>query len=252
MMKYVVAISSMIFFLGFGLFISEFISSRSIKNQSVKNNSVDKQIIENQAVDNKTDENSTVENQTVEKQTVENKTVENQATENKTNENQTVGGFSCDCDNTDSKPCRKLVANHQGKTIKIEPSGIAWSNRNKKAIVVNDNYNDLITQNAGHYSMVSFSLNSDLYPIAVEPLLTPTQGGNYPLYDLECSTLSGDKIYAISSLVLHGKNPNRDGWERHQFVQMDLINSNGNLKVANLSNVNNRWPDFRSWLSSKS
>ncbi len=94
-------------------------------------------------------------------------------------ESQPVEGFSFDCDNTPSNPCRTLVATYQGKKITIEPSSVAWSNRYKKAIVVSDNYNDLVTENAGHYVIVSFSLESDSSTIAVEPLLTPPQRSNF-------------------------------------------------------------------------
>ena len=161
-------------------------------------------------------------------------------------------GFSFDCDNTPSNPCRKLVATYQGKKIPIESSSVAWSNRYNKAIVVSDNYNDLVTKNAGHYVIVSFSLDSDSSTIAVEPLLTPQQTTDYPLYDLEGVSLIGDRLYAIGSLALHGKNPQRDRWERHQFVQMDLTESNGVLQAKNLTHVSERWPDFRNWLISKS
>ena len=165
---------------------------------------------------------------------------------------QAVAGFSFDCDNTPTNPCRTLEARYQGKKITIEPSSIAWSNRYNKAIVVSDNYNDLIVDNAGHYVITSFSLESDSSTIAVEPLLTLEQVADYPLYDLEGVTLIGEKLYAIGSLALHGKNPDRDRWERHQFVQMDLTESNGILQATNLVHVSSRWPDFRNWLISKS
>ena len=165
---------------------------------------------------------------------------------------QAVAGFSFDCNNTPSNPCKTLVANYQGKKITIEPSSIAWSNSYNKAIVVSDNYNDLIIDNAGHYVIVSFSLESDSSKISVEPLLTPEQTADFPLYDLEGVTLMGDRLYAIGSLALHGKNPDRDRWERHQFVQMDLTESKGVLQLTNLKHVSQRWPDFRNWLISKS
>ncbi len=165
---------------------------------------------------------------------------------------QPVGGFSFDCDNTPSSPCRTLVANYKEQKITIEPSSITWSNRYNKAIVVSDNYNDLIVDNAGHYVIVSFSLKADSSTIAVEPLLTPQQAADYPLYDLEGVTLIEDRLYAIGSLALHGKNPDRDRWERHQFVQMDLTESNGVVQANNLTHVSQRWPDFRNWLISKS
>ena len=163
-----------------------------------------------------------------------------------------VKGFSFDCDNTPKLPCRTLVATYQGKPLKIESSGVVWSNRYNKAIVVSDNYNDLVSQNAGHYAIVSFSLEGDSPKIPVEPLLTPQQAADYPLYDLEGVTLLGDRLYAIGSLALHGKNPQRDRWERHQFVQMDLTESNGVLRATNLSHLTKRWQDFRNWLISKS
>lgn len=165
---------------------------------------------------------------------------------------QTISGFSFDCDNTVNNPCRTLEATYQGEKITIEPSSVAWSNTYNKAIVVSDNYNDLISKNAGHYVIVSFSLDSDASIISVEPLLTPEQTKGYPLYDLEGVTLLGYKLYAIGSLALHGKNPQRDRWERHQFVQMDLTQSNGVLQATNLTHVSQRWPDFRNWLISKS
>lgn len=231
-MKNLVAIGSMIFFLVTGLFISELISSRSAENQSLNNQSDDQQTIEDKKV--------------------ESQKATNQPVENKTDQNQTVGGFSFNCDNTPNKPCQKLVAKHQGKEIEIEPSGVVWSKIDSKAIIVNDNYNDLVTKNAGHYSIVSFSLKDNSSTIPVTPLLTPKQGVDYPLYDLEGVTLLGDTIYAIGSLALHGKNPERDRWERHQFVKMSLIDSKGELKVKNISHVNEGWKDFRNWLISKS
>ena len=161
-------------------------------------------------------------------------------------------GFSFDCDNTPNNPCRTLVATYNGEKIPIESSSVAWSNSYNKGIVVSDNYNDLVTKNAGHYVIVSFSLETDSSTIEVEPLLTPQQATEYPLYDLEGVSLIGDRLYAIGSLALHGKNPQRDRWERHQFVQMDLTESNGVLQAKNLTHVSQRWPDFRNWLISKS
>lgn len=168
------------------------------------------------------------------------------------NVQQDNGGFSFDCDNTSNNPCRTLVASNQGKNIKIEPSGIVWSDSYKKAIIVSDNYNDLLSENAAHYAISSFSLKAKSSKIAVKPLLTPKQAKDYPLYDLEGITLIGNKIYAISSSALHGKNPQRDRWERHQFIQMDLTNSKGTLQAKKLSHVLPNWPDFRNWLISKS
>ncbi len=155
-------------------------------------------------------------------------------------ESQPSERFSFDCDNTPSNPCRTLEANYQGKKIMIEPSSVAWSNRYNKAIVVSDNYNDLVTQNAGHYVIVSFSLESDSSTIAVEPLLKPQQVADYPLYDLEGVTLVEDRLYAISSLALHGKNPECDRWECHQFVDIKLTELNGVLKATQYCSVKNQ------------
>ncbi len=171
-------------------------------------------------------------------------------------------GFSFDCDNTSQKPCRTLVAIHQGKPIKIEPSGIAWSNRYQKAIVVSDNYNDLATQGAGHYIIVTFA--PDAQPssenIVVEPLLTPPQAQQLQLYDLEGATMLGtaqtsseqERLYVIGSMSLHGRNPKRDRWQRCQFMQLDLVENLGVIKAMNISPVTQRWPDFRGWLIAKS
>ena len=171
-------------------------------------------------------------------------------------------GFSFDCDNTPQKPCRTLVATHQGKPIKIEPSGIAWSNRYKKAVVVSDNYNDLAVKGAGHYVIVTFDPNAQasLENIVVEPLLTPPQAKQLQLYDLEGATMIGtaqtssdrERLYVIGSMSLHGKNPKRDRWQRCQFVQMDLVDNFGLIKAINISPVTQRWPDFRDWLIAKS
>ncbi len=161
-------------------------------------------------------------------------------------------GFSFDCDFTPSNPCRKLSAAHDGKTMTIEPSSAAWSRRYNKAIVVSDNYNDLEEHGAAHFVIVSFDLEDDSPTIPVEPLLTPEQAEEFPLYDLEGITVFNDRLYAIGSLALHGKNPERDRWERHQFVQMDLVEKDGKFRAANLSHITKRWPNFRDWLLSKS
>ncbi len=161
-------------------------------------------------------------------------------------------GFSFDCNNTPKNPCRTLVANYQGKSVKIESSSVAWSDHYKEAIVVSDNYNDLVKQNAAHYVIATFSLGNDSPLVPVEPLLTPKQAEEFPLYDLEGVTLVGDRLYAIGSLALHGKDPERDRWERHQFVRMDLQENNGVLRATNITHAAKRWPNFRDWLISKS
>lgn len=161
-------------------------------------------------------------------------------------------GFSFDCDNTPDRPCRKLVATDGGKPVMIESSSAAWSKRYRKAIVVSDNFNDLAEQGAGHYVIAYFELDADGDEIPVEPLLRPEQIEEFRLYDLEGVTLIGDRLYAIGSLALHGKNPKRDRWERHQFLQMDLEEKGGRLRAANLAHVAGRWPNFRDWLISKS
>jgi len=163
-------------------------------------------------------------------------------------------GFSFDCDNTPRKPCRKLVASFQGKPPKLEPSGAVFSKRHKKVIVVNDNYDYLEEHNAAHYVIVYFDPRGDGPTIPVKPLLTPKQAADFPLYDLEGVTLHGDRLYATGSLSLHRKNRERDGWERNQFVQMDLEKSEGVdlLFAGNLSHFTRRWLDFRDWLLSES
>jgi hypothetical protein len=176
-------------------------------------------------------------------------------------------GFYFDCDNTPNNPCRSLVIKHQEKQVKIleiglEPSGLAWSNRYQKAIVVSDNYNDLAAKGVGHYVIFTFDpdAQSSLENIVVEPLLTPQQAKEFQLYDLEGATTMGagqgssirDRFYAIGSMSLHGNNPKRDRWQRGQFVQMDLVEVDGALTALNLSPVTQRWLDFRDWLISKS
>ncbi len=164
----------------------------------------------------------------------------------------TQPGFSFDCDNTPDRPCRKLVATDGGKSIQIESSSAAWSVRDQKVIVVSDNFNDLSEQDAGHFVIAYFGLKGKGRKISVEPLLTPAQVREFLLYDLEGVTLIGDRLYAIGSLALHGKDPKRDRWERHQFLQMDLEEQDGRLRAVNLAHVANRWPNFRDWLISKS
>ncbi len=161
-------------------------------------------------------------------------------------------GFSFDCDNTPERPCRKLVARDGKKSLKIESSSAAWSERYKKVFVVSDNFNDLVEQDAGHYVIAYFSPEVQGREIPVEPLLTPEQVENFRLYDLEGVTPIGDRLYAIGSLALHGKNPKRDRWERHQFLQLDLEEKNGRLRAVDLVHVSSRWPNFRDWLISKS
>jgi hypothetical protein len=161
-------------------------------------------------------------------------------------------GFSFDCENTPDRPCRKLVASDRDKPIMIESSSAAWTDRYKKVIVVSDNYNDLVEHQAAHYAIAYFELEGTDAEIEAHPLLTPKQAKDFRLFDLEGVTLDGDRLYAIGSLALHGKDPGRDRWERHQFVQMDLVETGNGLSVANLSHVANRWPNFRNWVLSKS
>ena len=163
-------------------------------------------------------------------------------------------GFSFDCDNTVKNPCRKLAVSFRGKPVALEPSGVSWSKRYKKAILVSDNYGDLLEHNASHYVISYFDLKGDSPTIHVKPLLTPKQAAEFPLYDLEAVTLQGNRLYAIGSLSLHGSNPERDRWERYQFVQVDLQQSESAdvLIGSNLSHVTRRWPNFRKWLISQS
>lgn len=161
-------------------------------------------------------------------------------------------GFSFDCDNTPTRPCRKLVAQDGDKSIKIESSSATWSVRYQKVIVVSDNFNDLVKQDAGHYVIGYFGLEDGDKEISVIPLLSPEQIKTFRLYDLEGVTLKDGRLYAIGSLALHGKNPKRDRWERYQFVQMDLVEKDGRLRATNLAHVANRWPNFREWLISQS
>jgi hypothetical protein len=177
---------------------------------------------------------------------------EKQATGNSKPQSLKSAGFSFDCDNTPERPCRRLIAWHQGKPIDIEPSGVVWADDYGKAIVVSDNLNDLVEQDAAQYVCASFGLAGDATEIAVTPLLSREQAQAFLLYDLEAVTLKGDRLYVMGSLGLHAKNPTRDRWERHQFVQFDLQQSNDQLRVDNLTHVTRRWPDFRDWLISKS
>ena len=177
---------------------------------------------------------------------------EKQVAENTKPHTHKSGGFSFDCDNTPERPCRRLIALRQGKPIDIEPSGVVWANDYGKAIVVSDNLNDLVEQDAAQYVCASFDLSGAATGIVVAPLLSREQAQAFLLYDLEAVTLKGDRLYVMGSLGLHAKNPGRDRWERHQFVQLDLQQSNGRLRVDNLTHVTRRWPDFRDWLISKS
>ena len=88
--------------------------------------------------------------------------------------------------------------------------------------------------------------------IEANPLLTPAQAEAFRLFDLEGVTLDGDQLYAIGSLALHGKDPARDRWERHQLIRLQLKNNNSQLEAQNLSHVSERWPNFRDWILSKS
>lgn len=91
-----------------------------------------------------------------------------------------------------------------------------------------------------------------IFRTLVKPLLTPAQVEEFQLYDLEGVTLIGNRLYAIGSLALHGKKPERDRWERYQFLQMDLKEKDGRLHAVNLMHVASRWPSFRDWLISES
>jgi hypothetical protein len=161
-------------------------------------------------------------------------------------------GFSFDCENTNENPCRRIVGLKNGNIINIEASSAVWSDQYKKVIVVSDNFNDLVGLDAREYVIVSFALDKQSRQIYVKPLLTKSQIEQFHLYDLEGVSLRGNRLYAIGSLALHGKEPNRDRWERHQFIQLDLKEKNGQLYAENLSHVTNRWPNFRDWLISKS
>jgi hypothetical protein len=163
-----------------------------------------------------------------------------------------IKGFSFDCDNTLQHPCRKLVAQDRTKPIRIESSSAAWSPRYQKVIVVSDNYNDLSVHDAGQYVIAYFDPVNQGPELVAKPLLTPQQAEEFRLFDLEGVTLDGDRLYAIGSLALHGKDPERDRWERHQLVQMELKQIDGQLGVVNLSHVSKRWPNFRDWVLSKS
>lgn len=161
-------------------------------------------------------------------------------------------GFSFDCGNTPDDHCRRIVAADQEKSVRLEPSSVVWSKRFQRAIAVNDNYNDLVEQNAARFVIMSFSLDDDVHEIQATPMLTADQALNFPLYDLEGVALSGDRLYAIGSLALRGKDPERDRWERHQFVQAEVQGDSDALRVAGLSHLSRRWPNFRDWLISKS
>jgi len=161
-------------------------------------------------------------------------------------------GFTFDCDNTPANPCRRLSAKESGKPINIESSSATWSERFKKVFIVSDNFNDLVEQDAGDYVIAYFGLEKHSGDIQVHPLLSPEQVKEFQLYDLEGVTLIGERLYAIGSLALHGKNPKRDRWERYQFLQMDLEESAGRLRAVNLSHVARGWPNFRNWIISES
>ena len=161
-------------------------------------------------------------------------------------------GFSLDCENTPEKPCRKLIARHRDKTIKIDSSSAVWASRDNTVIIVSDNYNDLVEHEATHYVIAFFKMEGTETEILAQPLLTPQQAEDFRLFDLEGVTLDDNRLYAIGSLALHGKDPGRDRWERHQFVQMDLVETDNGLGVENLSHVTTRWPNFRDWILSKS
>ena len=139
-----------------------------------------------------------------------------------------------------------------GRRIPIEPSSAAWSQRHNRIIIVSDNYNELVGQGGAHFVIASFDPAGDAPVIEVEPLLTPEQAEAFRLYDLEGVTVLNERLFVIGSLALHGKDPARDRWERHQFVRMDLQNKDGHLRAVNLAHVAESWPDFRDWLISKS
>ena len=126
-----------------------------------------------------------------------------------------IKGFSFDCDNTLQHPCRKLVAQDRTKPIRIESSSAAWSPRYQKVIVVSDNYNDLSVHDAVQYVIAYFDPVNQGPELVAKPLLTPKQAEEFRLFDLEGVTLDGDRLYAIGSLALHGKDPERDRWERN-------------------------------------
>jgi hypothetical protein len=163
-------------------------------------------------------------------------------------------GFSLDCANTEPSPCRRLRAvTPEGTSVPIEPSSMAWSAEFKRVITVTDNYNDLLEQDAGQYVISHFDPDEQAKEIRVAPLFTPEQASEFPVYDLEGVTISDNRLYAIGSLALHGKYPNRDRWERHQFVEMELgLSPAGELGVDRINHVAPRWPNFRDWLISKS
>ena len=161
-------------------------------------------------------------------------------------------GFSFDCDLSTGNPCRALVGIHEGRRIPFEPSGVTWSRRFGKAIVVTDNYEDISPIGAGHFAISFFDLEGGEREIPLTPLLSPEQAREFELYDLEGVTLIGDRLYAIGSLGLHRDDPSRDRWQRNQFVQMDLEEKDGVLRAVNLIHVSERWPDFRDWVVSES
>ena len=86
-------------------------------------------------------------------------------------QNLAVPGFSFDCQNTAESPCRTLTGSYRGSPVDIEPSSIVWSDRFKKVVVVSDNFNDLVEQNAAHFVISAFKLDATTSNLAVEPVL---------------------------------------------------------------------------------
>lgn len=161
-------------------------------------------------------------------------------------------GFDFDCDATAERPCRELVARHRGRRLPLEPSSLVWSPRFGRAILVTDNGNELARLGAGAFALSSFDPARPGPEIEVTPLLSPEQAAAFALFDLEALALLGDRLYALGSLSLHPRDPDRDRWQRNQFVRMDLVASPSGLGAENISHVSERWPDFRDWLISES
>lgn len=160
--------------------------------------------------------------------------------------------FILDCQNTTDAPCRAIVASHQGNPVQLELSGVVWSEHFKKAFIVSDNFNDLSTQGTGHFVISYFSYAEEERELTALPLLSKKQAEDFKLYDLEGIGLQATRLYAIGSLGLHGKNPDRDRRERYQFVQMDLKEHRGRIIAENLKHVSARWPNFRDWVLTRS
>lgn len=164
--------------------------------------------------------------------------------------------FACGVEG--APPCPLLVAHHAGRRIPLEPSALVWSPRFGRALVVTDNADDLAPLGAGHFAISSFDPAAALDParpareVEVTPLLSPEQARTFALDDLEGLALAGERLYAMGSMSLDRRDPERDSWRRNRFVQMDLVASDGGISAANLSNVSERWPDFRDWLLSES